>query len=145
MTTTLTVNGLYAADANVRAMIDTWVEHRRCPAPLGDYLEETYDLLAAADCARWAATQEDLPVLQPHIPGGERGGSCGPYPTQNNGHGKNEWYWFWDSKFFKNARDHAHHIPDRATSEEYPGSAHHSEVLDALLWLLDNWIMGCKS
>lgn len=59
MTTTLTVNGLYAADANVRAMIDTWVEHRRCPAPLGDYLEETYDLLAAADCARWAATQRE--------------------------------------------------------------------------------------
>lgn len=64
MTATLTVAALYETDTNVRAMIDTWVEHRRCPAPLGDYLEETYDLAAAADCARWAATEVDRKVFQ---------------------------------------------------------------------------------
>ncbi len=46
---------LYQTDPGFRGFIAAWVEEKRCPLPLVDYLLDR-DLEAPAEAARWAAT-----------------------------------------------------------------------------------------
>ena len=85
----MTAREAYDSDPTFRALVDVWAAERRCPLVLKDRCLEL-DLPGAAACAAWAAAQPERQVFAPRTSGGERGGSCGPYPTMND---PNRWYW----------------------------------------------------
>jgi hypothetical protein len=131
MTRTVTdAKTLYEVLADFRILIGVWVEERRCPLPLVDLCLE-YGLESQAAACRWAATEPDRKT--PNMLGpDERGGWCGPYPTQNNDEGS-VWgtQWFWRGFYEECCWVHG----------DIPKSfVHHlSTPTDAILWLLDNW------
>lgn len=129
MTATLTVASLYETDTNVRVMIDTWVGHRRCPAPLGDYLEETYDLTAAADCARWVATEVDRRRFDDR-----RAAKCGPFPSMSSEPKKHYWYWMSNP-----GSGEADNLPESQKRLGYSPDSFF-QPHEAIIWLLDSWI-----
>lgn len=64
--TALTCADLYERDDVFRALVNEWVEHRRCPLPLVDRCLD-FGLADAAECARWAATTGRRPTYAiPH-------------------------------------------------------------------------------
>lgn len=130
----LTCAALYDLDGTFRALVDTWVRERRCPLPLVDRCIE-FGLDAAAEGARWAATEPENDVYSPQG-ADERGGRCGPYPTQDAGDSKEQMYWYWTTSGRGVASDVDHKrlrgTPDRFTSCL-------TTSLAAILWLLDNW------
>lgn len=128
----LTCAALYECDPNVRVFVDEWVRERRCPLPLVDVLLE-YGLTAAAECARWAATEPDLPVYEPLAEmHGERGGECGPYPACECSEKPD---WVWCASIYDHRRARAFDVPEdiRTVETVTPTPA------AAIVWLLDNW------
>lgn len=130
-TTPMSAADLYACNGNVRALVDVWVDERRCPAPLGDCLEEL-GLPGAADCARWAATEPERSVLCPMIADGERGGKCGPFPSRLH-----DDVWFWSG-----TGSWAHLAPEgRFRGNSHGGHEIRGRTdLDTILLLLDHWV-----
>lgn len=133
----LTVASLYRQDYRVRVMIDTWVAEHRCPAPLGDLLEE-YDLPKAADCARWAATEPDRPVFnRPSWP------HQGPYPRY--GCAGLMWYWLVMSErliTYANEIPRLGGLPASSASSDSGAGYYHdvfTSAREAIIWLLDHW------
>ncbi len=135
MTLTITdAKSLYEVSSDLRALIQVWVDERRCPLPLVDLLLEV-GLESAAEAARWAATKEDRTVYWPLEENGERGGCCGPYPSLIWDHTTSpvvsKWQWGMEG-------DHADDLPDSSVPVLGDLEAF-VYVEDALLWLLDNW------
>jgi hypothetical protein len=130
----LTPRTLYATDDVFRALVDTWVRERRCPRPLVDRCLD-FGLDTAGACAQWAATERDRPTY--HLPGpDEKTSPCGPYPTQNvSGIKGGNWFWMtgWNC---------ASTLPigQRAISGDFHPEDSKLRPLDAILWLLENWV-----
>lgn len=123
----LTAVAAYRCDHEFRGLVDVWVSERRCPVPLVDRCLEL-GLDRAADCARWASTQPDRSTPESIGPN-EKRGKWGPYPTQNTPkHGQ----WFWRHFTYECC-----YVP-----ESIAGSMDLNlrTPLDAILWLLDNWV-----
>jgi hypothetical protein len=143
-TTTTDVHTLYDTNSDFRSFIAFYVEHRRCPLALCDFLIEQ-GLEAAAEFVRWAATEEDRFVYEPVIEAGERGGKCGPFPTLNNGIGAEFQYWFWSpiSNFrsLEMASDFHRHcveVNEDVYGQTFKGC---TEPKDAILKLMDMWVV----
>src|SRR5579871_813426 len=77
----MTSREAYDSDPTFRALVDVWVTERRCPLVLKDRCLEL-EMLDAAACAEWAATE---PERSAH-----GGGTCGPSPATSH-HG---WFWY---------------------------------------------------
>lgn len=128
----MTAREAYDTDAVFRALVNEWVDERRCPLPLVDRCLD-FDMPAAAECARWAATEPEREIF------GGGGQRCGPYPTPDSAAGKRykpHWYWILvaeDAPVY--------------TADDVPGQPHLfgsdftnlPTALDAILWLLDNF------
>lgn len=129
MTQTVTdAKTLYEVSADFRAMIGVWVDERRCPLPLVDYLLEL-GLESQAECARWCATEKERADYV-----GGRFRLNGPYPKPDiNG----QWYWF---TLLEGPLSHAADVPLSKTGCRFVGDAQrHAKAENAILWLMDNW------
>ncbi len=131
-TTPLTCAALYEYDLTFQCAIAKWVADRRCPIALGDYLQEN-GLDAAADCARWCATEPERRVMSPCRDIGERDTPCGPFPTLNRGKIP-EWVWpihYQGSAWFASS------IPLGFVHVSHCG--YHDSDVAAIIFLLDAW------
>lgn len=127
--TALTCRELYDCNPTFAAGINKWVADRRCPIGLGDLLEEL-GLPAAADCARWAATEPDRPMMGLIRPPGPR---CGPMPIAAGD--KDVLYWLWNLCGLDQFTHDAPRQMDRSPNRQRGNGSE----CRAILWLLDNW------
>lgn len=126
LTTAATATELYGTDAGFREFIAWWVNDRRCPFPLADYLREL-GLEKQADVAFWATNQPDKKRFwQPHK---LEGVFPGLSPNSN-------WYWC----VFSYNR-----IGKCTFANEIFGSGNDPATTETpepqLLWLLDNYTL----
>jgi hypothetical protein len=122
MTTTVTdAKGLYAVSSDFRMFIQIWVNERRCPLPVVDLLLEQ-GLEGPAEACRWAATTHARPAFSPDYE------LRYPFPTVDDG---GFWYWFPCS--------YSQHNYDVPFVHVKAPSNHEQDIIDELLWLLDNW------
>lgn len=80
----MTAADLYECDPGFRGFLAVWVENRRCPLELVDYLLDR-DMEGPAECARWCAAEPDRDIYDP--PDAGRGGPC---PLQNRP--RDDWF-----------------------------------------------------
>jgi len=59
----VTATELYERDEYFRKFVAYWVEHRRCPLELVDYLLDR-DMSGPAECARWAHEGDEWEVFE---------------------------------------------------------------------------------
>lgn len=134
-TTVLTCATLYETDPTFVSAIAKWVHDKRCPIQLGDYLEEL-GLCAAADCARWCATEPDRKVWL------DAKQMCGPFPDA--GLSGARFYWCFLSWCFlgKHGRQPSscNEIPQIYVNDRSSRPLKSVQVETEILWLLDNWI-----
>jgi hypothetical protein len=134
----MTVYDLYGG-YELKGFLSHWDEYRRCPVPLIDFLLD-HGLEDPAACARWCAERPDYPVYYPDFEGGERGGTCGPYPGFMHG----QWVF---REFDREFTPFAHRIPSQslfvAENDPHPGDIRRDAPIDAVLALLDLWRVSC--
>ena len=132
----MTARELYDCDTTFRLLVDEWVRERRCPLPLVDRCLD-FDLESQSDCARWAATAEPLKgwgvspdTLEQRKDTLEL---VPPYPRLTTD-ATRQWYWM--SVGPSQKREYFHHVP----AEFRDVCPTFKIALDAILWLLDNWL-----
>ena len=79
----MTAEQLYEADPMFRSAIDLWIQNRRNPFELADYLREQGLHLQAAACD-WCSAQPDRPPFAPYTDWGEDPTPCGVFPMSSN-------------------------------------------------------------
>ncbi len=127
-----TATRLYATDTVFRVLVDLWVQEKRCPLILVDRCLD-FGLEAAADCARWAATEPDRDVWADR--GTPRAASCGPYPIGGVEIG---YYWCRTQRGIEHANEVPYHnATTNATAHSLKD--HPAPARELILWLLDNW------
>lgn len=128
----MTAKELYGRCPDFRAMLAAWVDAKRCPYGMGDFLDER-DMPGPATAARWAATTPDRRVWEwgsgmkrSHPP-------SGPFPTHDTVAGV--WRWWITPTDAAPACDM---VPFDFDVEAVVFTA----TTDALLWLLDyeHWL-----
>lgn len=121
---------LYTMSPDFRAFIACWIEDRRCPYGLGDWLEEM-GLDRQAEAARWAATEVDRPVFSAEE-NVEKSGPFPLFPIYESDEPKGCAYWFVGNM------SHANCIPEHTKVADCQWLA----VDKCLLFLLDGWKRG---
>lgn len=143
---------LYKRDAGFRGFLQTWLETRRCPLELADYLMDAgfADASGPVAAVRWAASEPERPTYEdtvylklakanmppehwarvesvpPKSP---------PYPGERPGN------YLWIRDGFPHS---AHEVPPDHTPTDYWGT--HScdktpeNIVRGMVWLLDNWV-----
>lgn len=124
----MTAQEAYGADDVFRALVGEWVIRRRCPLPLVDRCLD-FDLTAAAECARWAATERDRsPFWSWDVNTPPDRTEIGPYPMLCH---DGTWSWIRDTQTYAAsvARERLSVLTEW-----------HKTPCGAILWLLDNWV-----
>lgn len=113
----MTAAALYETDSDFRALIQCWIDNRRCPLPMADYLRER-GLEGQAEAAEWAAWEPDRREYALET-------FSGIFPTHR--------YWFHSDvgKFADSPPEEILSEADRYTEK--------MDFSDCLLWLLDRW------
>lgn len=127
----MTAKELYETDVGFRGFIAVWVENKRCPFPLADYLLER-DMPTQAGAAYWAATTPDRLV---YMSKWYENSKCGPFPQD---WGKSGHWAFFPSSVCDSAEDVPEsHVPGLSDGD---GSNRPTPEL-AILDLLDLWVV----
>lgn len=131
----MTAGEAYNTDLTFRVLVDQWVSGRRCPLPLADRCLD-FGMEAQADCARWAATEPERPVVCEGYEVEDRGASF-PYPGLGAKAPWGELQHRWAEADESYGRDlpTARNVP----AGRAPNLRESETVLAAILWLLDNW------
>lgn len=118
----------YAEDPELLALLNCWKVEKRCPEVLVDWLLDRGEN-TAAECARWANGRAT-----------DGGKFCCPADFYGT-----KWGWFRDWRLFGDC------VPNSVFNSMYPNaiggdifSCHHPIFEDAVIALLDNWIVGAE-
>ena len=138
-TQTMTCKELYECDSGFRGFIQTWVDVKRCPLELADYLmDRGWDKKSGpVQAVLWAATTPKRRV------GDDLDEWYHPYPG--------EWkdlYWWWVSDNSNEYGERARYVPSgniekhciKLYQKNRNGNGVAGTITEAMVWLLDNWI-----
>jgi hypothetical protein len=126
----VTAREAYDTDPTFRALVDEWVRERRCPLVLVDRCLD-FDMPAAAECARWAATE---PKREVFVAGFRGEPTSHPFPCENVTVPDERWYWC-----VARSQYYANEVEPRRVGKPYETYGFKTAP-DAVLWLLDNWV-----
>lgn len=128
----MTATELYDVDPDLRTLLDLWLDDRRAPLVLADYLRDR-DMWAQGDCARWCHETPDRQVFSPLYNFGERGGACGPFPGLFSDFVTAKLVWRFRKMANGTLGPNAHDVPPWGTS------AKTDSPVRSILALLDGW------
>jgi hypothetical protein len=132
----VTAAELFDTDADFRALLQCWIDNRRCPLPMADYLRER-GLEGQAEAAEWAAWG----VRQVSGDGVEMDVECYCFVRYSE---FTSWWWaLQDGRHqYSDERKPDNYIPTILTPENnkpvFTGPLEQT-IPTALLWLLDRW------
>ncbi len=127
----MTAAELYETSSDFRSLIAEWVQVKRCPYGMGDFLDE-HDLPGPARAARWAATEPDRPAYTSHLE------TCGVFPAYDPAKNKKyQPYWWWFDMSLNAVSEHPdcyNDVPFRVPDSH----TYNPTTESALLCMLDN-------
>ncbi len=126
----MTATEAYRCDPDFRNLVDEWDRERHCSLPLVDRCLEL-EMLGAAECARWAATEPEREWVHE----GVNKGFSYPYPAKF--HGDHGYYW-WAMESWPHQK--CHWVPFGRMLNGGGTQRSHATPLLAILWILDNWL-----
>lgn len=123
----MTAAALYETDSDFRALIQCWIDNRRCPLPMADYLRER-GLEGQAEAAEWAfwdsKTADDKGFAFPRT-------------------GMRNVWWCYTQTYMGKYYNPDNGIPEELQNEEEKRAndclRYFPTLTQALLWLLDRW------
>lgn len=136
----MTPREAYDRDDTFRALINVWVQERRCPLVLAERAQELGMAESVKLCAEWAAAEPERPVQSYSEPSDTTTGpapACAWHPSNTTYKYGTRGSYFWCHDELNNP---SCHIPRGKVRDLNKDNIYFEMPLDAILWLLDNWI-----